>query len=96
MVLTIGLESEIMEVNAAHKVTRSKDSRRMTLGSATMSQMDGQREEECPLYNNPTLLPDKRKEWEAGCTEDKEQIYMLTASDRYKEDVMIGTDPRGE
>ena len=59
--MTIGLEPEIMEVNAAHKVTRSKDSRRMTLGSATMSQMDGQREEERPLYNNPTLLPDKRK-----------------------------------
>ena len=95
MVWTIGLEPEIMEVNAAHKVTRSKDSMRMMLGSATMSPMNGRREEERPHYNIPTLLPDQRNEWEARCTENKEQIHMLTASDMYKEAVMIGTYPRG-
>ena len=92
--MTIGLELEIMEVDAAHKVTRSNDIMRLTLGSATMSQMNGRRELERPLYNNPTLLPDQRNEWEAGCTEEK--IHMLTASDMYKEAVMIGSDPRDE
>ena len=66
MVLTIGLEPEIMEVNAAHKVKRSEDITRMTLGSATMSQMNGWREEEHPLGNNSTFFTDQRNEWIAG------------------------------
>ena len=71
--MTIGLQPEIMEVNAAHKVTRSEDITRMTLGSATMSQMNGWREKEHPLCNNPTLFPDQRNECKAVYTEDKEQ-----------------------
>ena len=45
----------------------------MTLGSATMSQMNGWREKEHPLCNNPTLFPDQRNEWKAVYTKDKEQ-----------------------
>ena len=73
MVLTIKLKPETMEVNAAHKVTRSEDIMRMTLGSAMISQMNGWRKEEHPLCNNSPLFPDQRNEWIAVRAEDKGQ-----------------------
>ena len=50
---------EMKEVDAVHKMTGSEDIARMTLGSATIGQLNGWREEKHPFCNNSTLFPDQ-------------------------------------
>ena len=58
VVLIIRLRLEIKEINTVYTVTGSEDISRMTLGNATIGQLDGWRGETHPSHHDSTSFQD--------------------------------------
>ena len=58
VVLIIRLRPEMKEIDTVYTVTGSEDISRMTLGSATIGQLDGWRGETHPSRHDSTFFPD--------------------------------------
>ena len=81
VVLTIKLRQEKKEVDTINKVTGSEDIMRIALGSATIGQLDGWREEKHPFCHDSTFFRDPGNEMITKVVRTKEKGQKTPAED---------------